>query len=207
MPLSIILYYLGKHKVQPTGTLTDNFFPGPPKYHKFPASHPAEPHATDRSSLFSLEKHKSLNINIASYFLETLASPHENTWHHRGGTITATIDHFYLNHNHRRSVEHKWKTLISCIYKGVKYTGENVTKKHGRPYLISSTSEINLLVNSMQNHIGLRYKKLLINFHCHTHGDNAVSMSTVNLSFRRLQPKITKNQKIKQGTNNEGKWK
>ena len=59
----------------------------------------------------------------------------------------------------------------------------------------------------MGNRIGLRYTKLLINCHCHTHGDNAVSRSTVNLAFRRLQPKITNIQKIQQGTNNEGKWK
>ena len=29
----------------------------------------------------------------------------------------------------------------------------------------------------------------------------------MNLAFRRLQPKITTFQKVKQGTNNEGKWK
>ena len=59
----------------------------------------------------------------------------------------------------------------------------------------------------MQNRLGLRYKTLLINCHCQSHGDNAVSRSTVNLAFRRLQPKITKIQKIQQGTKNEGKWK
>ena len=32
-------------------------------------------------------------------------------------------------------------------------------------------------------------------------------MPTVDLALRRLQPKITKIQKIKQGTKNEGKWK
>ena len=102
-------------------------------------------------------------------------------------------------------MEHTWKTLISCIEKGVKYTGKNVTKKHGRPYLLSSSSEINLLANSMQKRLGLRYMTLLINCHHHTHGANALIRSTVNLTFRRLQPKITKIQKIQQGTKNEGK--
>ena len=59
----------------------------------------------------------------------------------------------------------------------------------------------------MENCLGLRYTTLLINCHRHTHGDNAVSRSTVNLAFRRLQPKITKIEKIQQGTKNEGKWK
>ena len=103
---------------------------GPPKDHSLLASHPAEPHPTDQSSL---DLQKSLNLNIASYFINTLASPHANTWHHRGGPITQTIDHFCLNPNHQRSVEHTWKTLISCIEQGVKYTGRNVTKNHGRP--------------------------------------------------------------------------
>ena len=97
--------------------------------------------------------------------------------------------------------------MISCIEKGVKYTGENVTKKHGIPYLHSSSSEINMLANSMENRLGLCYTTLLINCHSHTHGGNAVSRSTVNLAFRRLQPKITKIQKIQQGTKNEGKRK
>ena len=59
----------------------------------------------------------------------------------------------------------------------------------------------------MQNRIGLRYTTLFINLHRHIHGDNAVSESTVNLAFRRLQTKITKIQKLQQGTKNEGKWK
>ena len=139
IPLSIVLCYLGKSKVEPTCTLTDHLFSEPPKDHSLLASHPAEPHPTDQSSPLSLAKQKSLNINIASYFIETLASPHENTWHHRGGPITQTIENFSLNHNHRRSVEHTWKTMISCIEQGVKYTGRNVTKKYGRPYLISSS--------------------------------------------------------------------
>ena len=104
-------------------------------------------------------------------------------------------------------MEHTSKTVIICIEQGVKYTGRNVTKKHCRPYLLSSYYEISMLANSMQKRLGLRYTTLLINFHCQTHGENAVSRSTVNLSFRRLQPKITKIQKIQQGTKNEGKWK
>ena len=205
--MSIILCYLGNPKVGTTGTLIDQFLPGPPKDHKLLASHPAEPHPTDQSSLFSLEKQKSLNIKIESYFIETLVSPHENTWHHIGGPITQTIDNFSLNPNHWRSVEYTWKTLISCIEKGVKCTGENVTKKHGRPYLLSSSSRINMLANSMQNCLVLHYTTLLVNCHHHTHGDNAVSMSTVSLAFRILQLKIKKTQKIQQGMKNGGKWK
>ena len=155
--------------------LTDHPSSGPPKYHSFLASHPAEPHRTDQSSL---DLQKSFNLNIASYFINTLASPYANTWHHRGGPITQTIYHYCLNPNHQRYVEHTWKTLISCIEQGFKYTGINVTKKHGRPYLLSSYSEINILTNSMQNRLGLHYTTLLINCRRQTHGDNAMSSST-----------------------------
>ena len=62
------------------------------------------------------------------------------TWHDRGDPITQTINHFSLNHNHRGAVEHTWKTMISFLDKGGKYTGKNVTKKHGIPYLLSSSS-------------------------------------------------------------------
>ena len=97
--------------------------------------------------------------------------------------------------------------MISCIEKGVNYTGINVTKNHGRPYLISSYYEIKMLANSIQNRLGLSYTKILINCNFQTHGENAVSRSTVNLAFRRLQPKITNFYKIQQGTKNEENWK
>ena len=103
-------------------------------------------------------------------------------------------------------MEHTWKTLISCIEQGVKFRGKN-EKKNGRPYLLSSSYEINLLANSTQNRLGLFYTTLLINCHRHTQGEDVVSKSTVDLALRRLQPKITKIQKIQQGTKNEGKWK
>ena len=113
--LSIVLWYLVKYKVEPTGTLTYHFLSGPPKDHSLLASHPAEPHLTDQSSLLSLKKQKSLKINIASYFIKTLAFPHSNTWHHIGGTIIQTIGKFSRNPNHQRSVEHTRKTVVSFI--------------------------------------------------------------------------------------------
>ena len=95
--------------------------------------------------------------------------------------------------------------MISYLEKGVKYTGNNETKNNGRPYLISSSHELNLIANSMEIRLGLRYTTLLISCHRYTKGDNAVCRSTVNLSYKRLQPRIKKIQKIQQGTNNEGK--
>ena len=59
----------------------------------------------------------------------------------------------------------------------------------------------------MERRLGLRYTTILINCHRQTKGDDAVCRSTVNLAYRRLLPKITRVQKIQQGTKNEGKWK
>ena len=97
--------------------------------------------------------------------------------------------------------------MIISLEKWVKYTEKNVTKKHGRSYLLSSSSNANIIADSMGGCIGLQYTTLLINFHCQTHGDNAVCRSTASLAFRRLQPKITRIQKIQHGTKNEVKWK
>ena len=83
-------------------------------------------------------------------------------------------------------MEKTWKIMIGSLEKGVKYTRNNETKNHGRPYLISSSSEINLIANSMEKRPGLRYTTLLINCHRQTSGDNAVCRSTVNLAYMRL---------------------
>ena len=84
--------------------------------------------------------------------------------------------------------------------------GNNETKNNGRPYLISSSYEINLIANYMERRLGLRYTTLLINCHRQTKDENAVCRSTVNLAYMRLQPKITRVQKIQKVTKNEGKW-
>ena len=59
----------------------------------------------------------------------------------------------------------------------------------------------------MENRLGLSYTTQLINCHRCRNGFDAVCRSTINLAFLRLQPKITRIQKIQQGTKNEGKWK
>ena len=107
------MFFFGK-------SLTDHDFQRPPKDHLLLAPCISEPHLTDQRYNFSLENKQKLNINIASFFLETLASPNEKTWHDTGVPITKTINHFSLNPNHRRSVEKTWKTMISSLEKGVK---------------------------------------------------------------------------------------
>ena len=88
------------------------------------------------------------------------------------------------------------------------YTGNNNLTRHlNPPYLVSNADELNLLTNSMENRLGITYTTKLINCHRHHNGVDAVCRSTVNLDFLRLAPKITRIQKIQQGTKNEGKWK
>ena len=161
--MSIILCYLGK-------SLTDHNFPGPPKDHLLLAPCLSEPHLTDRRYNFSLENKQKLNINIASYFLETLASPNGKTCLTQEVQLHKQSITFLLILIIGRSVEKTWKTMISSLDKGVKYTGNNETKKHGIPYLISSSYEINLIANSMERHLGLRYTTIHINCHLQTNG-------------------------------------
>ena len=98
--LSIILFCLEISRVEPKTiqyiavTLTYNSSLVTPKDHSLIASHAVEPHLTGQSSL---DLQKLLNLNIAFYFINILASPKANTWHHRGGKITQTIDHFCVN--------------------------------------------------------------------------------------------------------------
>ena len=75
-------------------------------------------------------------------------------------------------------------------------TQEEIFKNHGRPYLLYSSYEINILMNSIQNRLGLFYTTLLINCHSQTYGKNSVSRSTVNLAFRILQKKFRKYNRV-----------
>ena len=96
----------------------------------------------------------------------------------------------------------------NCKEMKQEYTGNNnVTRNLNPSYLLSNLDELNLLADSMENRLGLRYTTELINCHRHQNVFDAVCRSTVNLAFLRLQPKITRKQKIQQGTKNEGQWK
>ena len=89
------------------------------------------------------------------------------------------------------------------------YTGNNYNlSRHFNPsYLVSNVDEINLLENLMENRLGITYTTKLLNCHRHQNGVDVVCRSIFNLAFSRLAPKITRIQKIQQGTKNEGKWK
>ena len=155
-----------------------------------------------------VNKKTILNLNIASYFLNILASPDVSTWSTTGGPINKTIKHLGLTRNHRKTVERTWHMVNKCIEMEQYYTGNNnVTRHLNPPYLLSNLYELNILVDSMENRLGLSYTTKFVNFHCHQNGFDAVCWSTVNLAFLRLQPKITRIQKIQQVTKNEGKWK
>ena len=47
----------------------------------------------------------TLNLNIASYYLNHLASPDISTWHTGGGPITQTTKNLGLHNDNKRDVE------------------------------------------------------------------------------------------------------
>ena len=76
------------------------------------------------------------------------------------------------------------------------YTGNNDTMNLNPTYLLSNSYELNILADLMENRLGLRYTTHLINCYRRQNGFDAVCNSTVNLAFLRLQPKITRIEKI-----------
>ena len=150
-----------------------------------------------------MNKNTILNLNIASYFINILASPDLSTWSTTGGAINKTIKHPGLARNHRHKVERTWHMVNKCKEMEREYTGNNnVTRHLNPPYLLSNLGELNILADSMENRFGIRYTTQLINVHRYRNGFDAVCKSTINLAFLRLQPKITIIQKIQQGTKN-----
>ena len=75
------------------------------------------------------------------------------------------------------------------------YTGKNITRHFGQPYLLSNPDELNILANAMENKLGCCYKTHIINCHRHHKGYNIVCKSTVDIAFLRLQTKRTRIQK------------
>ena len=95
-----------------------------------------------------MNNNKILNLNIASYYLNVLASPDESTWSTTGGTINKTIEHLGLTRHHRKTSERTWNMVNKCKEMKQEYTGNNnITRHLNPPYLISNMGELNLLAN------------------------------------------------------------
>ena len=112
-----------------------------------------------------------INLNIASYFLNILASPDRSTWNTTGGPITKTTSHIGLTKHHRSIVEITWHMVHWKKYHKALWST--------LPF--KNSDEINILADALENHIGLRYTTHLINCHFHHDGLNVVCNCTVNL--------------------------
>ena len=80
-----------------------------------------------------VKKNTILNLNIASYFLNILASPDVSTWSTTGGPINKTIKHLGLNRQHRKTVERTGHMVNKCKEMEQEYTGNNCTRRFGQP--------------------------------------------------------------------------
>ena len=69
-----------------------------PKEKKLPLSEEKETSPQHFSKL--VNKNTILNLNIASYFLNILASPDVSTWSTTGGPMNKTIKHLVLTRHH-----------------------------------------------------------------------------------------------------------
>ena len=113
-----------------------------------------------------MNKNKLLNLNIASYFLNILASPDVLTWYTTGGPIHKPIKHLGLTRHHRKTVERTWHMVNKCKEMNQEYTGNNsVTRNLNPSYLLSNLDELNFLADSMENSLGLSYTTHVINCH------------------------------------------
>ena len=115
-----------------------------------------------------MNRNTILNLNIASYFLNILASPDVSTWSTTGGPKNKTIKHLGLTRHHQKTVKRTWHMVNKCKEMKQEYTGnKNVTRNLNPSYLLSNLDELNLLADSMENRLGLRYITKIINCHHH----------------------------------------
>ena len=61
-----------------------------------------------------VNKNTILNLNIASYFINILASPDESKWSTTGGPINKTIKHLGITRHYWHKVERTWHMVNKC---------------------------------------------------------------------------------------------
>ena len=76
------------------------------------------PLSEEKKSPQHLSKHVNkntiLNLNIASYFLNILASTDVSIWSTTGGTINKTIKRIGLTRRHQKTIERTWHMVNRC---------------------------------------------------------------------------------------------
>ena len=93
-------------------------------------------------------KNTIINLNIASYFLNILASTYVSTQSTTGGPINKTIKNIGLTRHHWQKVERTWNIFNKCKEMEQEYTGNiNVTRNLNPPYLLSNLDELNILAD------------------------------------------------------------
>ena len=103
-----------------------------------------------------MNNNKIINLNIASYFLNVLASPYKSTWSTKYGPINKTIEHLRLSRHHQKTIKRTWHMVNKCKETKKEYTGNNNLTRHlNPPYLVSNVDELNLLANSTENRLGI----------------------------------------------------
>ena len=94
-----------------------------------------------------MNKNTVLNLNIASYSLNILASPYVSTWYTTVGPIDKTIKHIGLTRHHQKTVERTWHMVNKCKEMEQEYTGNNDTRNLNPPYLLLNLDELNILAD------------------------------------------------------------
>ena len=95
-----------------------------------------------------------LNLKIASYFLNILASPDVSTMSTTGGPINETKN-LGLTRHHKKKVKRTWYMVNKCKEMEQEYTRNNCTRNLVQPYLLSNLDEFNILSDAMENKLGL----------------------------------------------------
>ena len=124
-----------------------------------------------------MNNNTTFNLNIASYFLNILASPYVLKWNTIVGPITKTINHPGLTKIHQRKVEIMWLLVYRCKYMGVQYKGNNITKHFGK------TTFKNNWMNSILLHI--LWKTIL---NCATQTIWLTVFNTTEVSIKCVSP-------------------
>ena len=80
-----------------------------------------------------VNKNTIINLNVASYFLNILASPDVSPWFTTGGIIKKTIKHLGLTINHQKTAERTWHMVNKCKEMEQDYTVNNYTRNLNPP--------------------------------------------------------------------------
>ena len=159
--------------------------------------------------LSHLVTQQHLRMSIGVYYLIRFGRQIKRSWGGQGGVISAIRKVWNIPQTHSRYIKRILTRVNELQLKNVPYTGQSGQQLGGsgrKPLIQQGSMEEQIIADWMEQGLGFRQTTKMVNQHRRDQGLTLVGRSAVRNHFEKMNPVISRTQKICQGNSNNKGW-